>query len=72
MFGQLSKTGLTYARVTAWNPGRASQGVAQWKTDYFAASWWTKMVDGTVTACTGIELFSQDSGSQGWVWGPCV
>lgn len=67
-----------FGRVTVWNPNGHSQGWAQraswpWESD------WTNMVDGTIKACTGVEVFystgrgSGGSGSEatGWNWGPC-
>lgn len=73
-------TGIVYARVTAWNPGRPSQDVTGQSIGVFGgASWWTAMVTGTTWSCTGVELYAQDKNtayndrySLGWKWGPCV
>lgn len=77
-FGAISE-GTSYARVTAWNPGGPSQGLASWRQG-LGASWWSRMVDGNKKACTGVELFassptpggtSRTNDSLGWTWGPC-
>lgn len=71
-----------YGRVTVWNPGGAYQSAAdpRGSANGFASTW-TNMVDGTKTACTGVEVVlstpSQSGGtsredSPGWTWGPCV
>jgi hypothetical protein len=83
--GTKSGVGLTYARVTSWNPGEASQPVDGFaKGSIFGdVSWWTKMVDGSRRSCTGVELFiglASDTKtgnyttptSLGWTGGPCV
>jgi len=73
----------SYGRVTVWNPGAPSQpGVHGFKEASSVGSEWTKMVDGTMTACVGVELFMYtydkdsmrqgDLESEGWTWGPCV
>ena len=72
LFNMNAGTGISYARVTSWNPGGRSRGVADWRTNGLSATWWSKMVDGTKRACTGVELVSQPSDSQGWTWGPCA
>ena len=63
-----------WARVTVWNPGGPSYDTAYHATDVTGSSW-SKMVDGTKEACTGVEVyFSKKNGdveSQGWNWGPC-
>jgi hypothetical protein len=81
-----------YGRVTVWNPGKPSQQPAQANILSWAFSGeyttWSKMVDGTGLACTGVEPFYHDltnqSGpvgpnygnggieSKGWFWGPCA
>jgi hypothetical protein len=62
-----------YARVTVWNPGKSSYGVAH--SPNFYGSSWSKMTDGTLLACTGVEVFHigdhADMTSLGWQWGPC-
>lgn len=78
----LSDTGITDARVTAWNPGEPSQDVAEATFGFFGErTWWTHMVSGETWSCTGVELTAQDSlpggsmngfESLGWTWGPCV
>jgi hypothetical protein len=81
----LSETGQPYpfgGRVTAWNPGGPSQQpVQQYYTclsaPYSSCSFWSKMVDGRGTACTGVEPWVRTwngSGleSRGWYWGPCA
>lgn len=79
-----AKTGISYARVTAWNPGQPSQEVIESRTGTFTGStYWTGMVSGDTWSCTGVELLAQDAPatgsnwytdttSLGWVWGPCV
>lgn len=63
------------ARVTVWNPGRRSYGVANPAQANPYASIWSKMTDGRTTACTGVEVVHGYGGgdfeSQGWTWGPC-
>ena len=44
-----------YARVTVWNPGRSSYGTANHANDTYGSSW-SQMVDGRITACTGVEV----------------
>jgi len=46
-------------RVTAWNPNEASYGVAKRS---FQDSTWSLMVDGTKTACTGVEVLMSRPG----------
>lgn len=64
-----------YARVTVWNPGGPSYGVAHTPIDPISSAW-SEMADGTRTACTGVEIVyageDGDHESQGWTWGPCV
>ena len=63
-----------YARVTVWNPGGSSYGVAYEDPGVYGSSW-SKMTDGRPTACTGVEVLitgqNGDEDSQGWIWGPC-
>jgi len=63
-----------WARVTAWNPGGKSYGTAHHDTGLSGSSW-SQMVDGVVTACTGVEVYFVGDhsalDSQGWNWGPC-
>jgi hypothetical protein len=71
-----------WGRVTVWNPGEPSQPTVQSKgTAPLFGSDWSRMVDGTKTACTGVEVFwisdykdslSPTIESSGWHWGPCV
>lgn len=52
-----------YARVTAWNPGGKSYGTAHRDLSIpGTGSSWSQLVDGVVTACTGVEIvvISQD------------
>lgn len=64
-----------WARVTAWNPGKSSYSSAHDSDINPFASSWSQMTDGTVTACTGVEVIhtygNGDNQSQGWTWGPC-
>ncbi len=69
-------------RVTAWNPGGVSQQPVQRYPTCEAApfstcSFWSKMVDGRGTACTGVEPYTRTLNgngpeSRGWYWGPCA
>jgi hypothetical protein len=63
-----------YARVTAWNPGGTSYGLAHSPLDLYGSAW-SQMVDGTKTVCTGVEVSivadHADTDSLGWTWGPC-
>ncbi len=69
-------------RVTAWNPGGPSQQPVQANytclgAPFSSCSFWSKMVDGRGTACTGVEPITRtDTGngpeSSGWFWGPCA
>ena len=64
---------LIYARVTVWNPGQDSYGVAH-SADNPYGSTWSKMTDGNQHACSGVEvihIIDGESYSQGWYWGPC-
>lgn len=65
-----------HARVTAWNPGGPSYGTAHHNDSISPyGSSWSQMVDGTKTACTGVEIVHYHADwyqSQGWNWGPCV
>lgn len=82
--GAKSGVGLTYARVTSWNPGGTSQPIVGSAYGIFGgASWWTRMVDGSRRSCTGVELIvGQEADTKtgsyttplslGWTWGPCV
>jgi hypothetical protein len=77
----LAGTAISHAAVYTWNPNQALHGVAAERLTLFTgSSWWTSMVDGTITACTGVELFAQDtseggmyteSRGQGWVGNLC-
>ena len=67
-------TGISYADLYVWNPDEPLYGVVQ------GSQWWTSMVDGTITACTGVELVAQDTSPggyysepdpQGWVGNLC-
>jgi hypothetical protein len=71
-----------WARVTVWNPGKASYGTAHNADLNIYASTWSHMTDGRPKACTGVEVFhlhTAESGSgapadmesQGWFWGLC-
>jgi hypothetical protein len=69
-------------RVTAWNPGGPSQQPVQANytcsaAPYSSCSFWSKMVDGRGTACTGVEPWTRTlrgnaPESKGWYWGPCA
>lgn len=70
-----------HARVTVWNPGAPSYGVA-YHGRAVGESTWSNMTDGRPTACTGVEIshiHQSSSGSGaideteviGWTWGPC-
>jgi Protein of unknown function (DUF2690) len=68
-------------RVTAWNPGGPSQQPVQsnytcGSAPFASCSFWSRMVDGRGTACTGVEPITESypNGveSQGWYWGPCA
>lgn len=71
-----------WGRVTVWNPGDSSQPTVQSRhSKPLFGSDWSMMVDGTKTACTGVEVFwISDYRGYGpgtveateWVWGPCV
>jgi hypothetical protein len=69
-----------YGRVTAWNPGGPSQPTVNANISLIPGfSSWSRMVNGTGLACTGVEVFfgaiSTNSGdiySKGWFWGPCA
>lgn len=70
-----------YGRVTVWNPGEPSEErVNLDRTSPQDLSQWTNMVDGTKTACTGVEVLYSEGDpyvmkkpeSTGWIWGPCV
>lgn len=64
-----------HPRMTVWNPGGTSYGLAYVGHPYpvyeLIGTSWTKMTDGTVEACTGIEVII-DHNPQGWEWGSCV
>jgi len=73
-FGMVSNTGITHADLYVWNLDQPLYGVAE------RSSWWTTMVDGTIIACTGVELIAQDPSPggyyttpdpQGWVGNLC-
>lgn len=77
--GYLSAGIVVHVRLTVWNPGAPSYGMAH-RALKIGTSSWTYMTDGTKTACTGVELvhvYQNHSGgiddyqSQGWIWGPC-
>lgn len=66
-------------RLTVWNPGERSQGFVERTPAPWELTDWTKMVDGTKTACTGVEVIystGREPGyggeSTGWNWGPCA
>lgn len=71
--GLLGGTGI-YARVTVWNPGGPSYGLA-YSAPGITGSSWSQMTDGRFRACTGVEvvyvLGLGNYESQGWAWGPC-
>lgn len=82
LYGSLTDSGISYARVTAWNPYHESKPVAGSAYDGLTHTWWTAMVSGSVRSCTGVELVAQDGSptgnrwytanrSLGWTWGPC-
>lgn len=59
-----SSTGVSHARVTAWNPGKESQGTGydgkdNMSGDWIARSWWSNMISAETTACTGVEVVRQ-------------
>lgn len=77
---------IVYARVTVWNPGGTSYELAhKAKTNHGTS--WSKMVDGTKEACTGVEVITLSEEWSGgvspenptpanwqdkvWNWGPC-
>jgi hypothetical protein len=81
----LAETGQSYpfgGRVTVWNPGGPSQQTVQkyytcLGAPYTSCSFWSRMVDGRGTACTGVEPWTRTMNgngpeSRGWFWGPCA
>lgn len=63
-----------HARVTAWNPDEPSVRTAHMADVNPFASSWSEMVDGSKTACTGVELThinGNDWENYGWTEGPC-
>lgn len=74
LFGAVSGTAISHADLYVWNLDQPLYGVAEGST------WWTTMVDGTIIACTGVELIAQDTSPggyystndpQGWVGNLC-
>ena len=72
--GYAAQSKVMYVRITAWNPGTPSTGVAHQDTspNNFGSSW-SKMVDGTKTACTGVEILISQPGfvaprKHSWGW----
>jgi hypothetical protein len=68
-----------WARVTVWNPGGPSQGTA-YHAQWLPQSTYSRMTNGRLQACAGVEILHYDrtsSGavdtpeSTGWWWGPC-
>jgi hypothetical protein len=50
-----------YPRVTVWNPGGPSFGVAHLDMSMNQdGSTWSKMTDGKPTACTGVEVLESN------------
>lgn len=69
----LAGTGISHASVYVWNPDQELHGVAGSVVNVVGgSSWWTAMVDGAITACTGVELMAQTGDAQGWVGNLCV
>jgi hypothetical protein len=64
-----------WVRITVWNPRTQSYSTAHNADLNAYASSWSQMTDGTLLACTGIEVLHifgyGDHESQGWAWGPC-
>lgn len=67
--------------VSVWNPGEQSQGMVWGQggsvLGLFRQTRWSKMVDGTKRACTGVRAHYKEPGADDhgdfspWFWGPC-